>query len=65
MKKPRYLDGVIECENMWNSGSSVQALYDYLNEESRITSGDHRWSDWLNGFHDCLVFKIKNSVVRH
>lgn len=64
MKKgQRYLDGVILCEQMLEQGYSVQECYNYLNDESGIS--DYRWSDFWKGFHDCLVFKIKNSVVKN
>lgn len=63
MKKGlRYLDGVVECEAMLERGFTTEGCYNYLNSEAAIS--DYRWSDYWNGFHECLVFKIKGMVVK-
>jgi len=60
IKHPSYLDGVIECEKLWDKKYHVREICEIYREEERILSGDYRWKDWLDGFMDCLVHKIKN-----
>lgn len=60
IKPPSYLDGVIECEKLWDKKYPVREICDIYREEERTLSEDSRWDNWLDGFMDCLVHKIKN-----
>ena len=49
MSKPTYLQGLQECEKMFNiDGYTLEQLRDYIDNEGDLL--DYRWTDWFDGF---------------
>ena len=49
MGKPTYLQGLQECEKMFNiDGYTLEQLRAYIDNEKDLL--DYRWTDLLNGF---------------
>lgn len=47
-----YLEGVKECEAMYNNGVTLDELTQYIERETII--GGYLWVDWADGFCDCI-----------
>lgn len=59
--KPTYLEGVIHCEKLYESGSTFTELYTYIELEERI--GGYKWVNWVDGFTDGIKhFKELESI---
>ncbi|MDG3087263.1 hypothetical protein P7F88_14730 [Vibrio hannami] len=58
-----YLQGIIDAESkLALLNGDVSKVYNWLNREAQIIASDYRWSDWLNGAHDFLVFHLKRNL---
>ena len=51
--KPTYLEGVKECESLYQSGLTFIELRSFIEKESSIL--DYRWSEWVLGFLDGIM----------
>jgi len=68
MKRPTYLQGVIDAERLYkereDTYNTVASLSYYLDEEMLIT--DYRWGNWEQGFSDYIEFvKVKGILPKH
>ena len=51
--KQVYLDGVKECERMYNAGYTFTELEDHIGTEAKI--GGYKWEEWCDGFKSAIL----------